>query len=42
MALALVVFYVLLVPIWMGLRAAAWLAELKARRRASHAPHPMS
>ena len=34
LAAALVVFYVLLVPIWMGLRAAAWLAELQARRRA--------
>ena len=32
LAAALVVFYVLLVPIWMGLRAAAWVAELKARR----------
>jgi hypothetical protein len=30
---ALVVFYVLLVPIWMGLRAAARLADLQARRR---------
>ena len=29
---ALGVFYVLLVPVWMGLRAAAWIAELKARR----------
>ena len=27
------VFYVLLTPIWIGLRAAAWLAELQARRR---------
>jgi hypothetical protein len=27
------VFYVLLTPIWMGLRAAAWLAEFRARRR---------
>ena len=27
------VFYVLLVPVWMGLRAAAWVAELQARRR---------
>jgi hypothetical protein len=35
LALALVVFYVLLVPIWMGLRAAAWIAELNARRRAN-------
>jgi hypothetical protein len=28
-----VVFYVVLTPIWMGLRAAAWLAEWRARRR---------
>jgi hypothetical protein len=28
---ALVVFYVLLTPLWIGLRAAAWVAELKAR-----------
>jgi hypothetical protein len=34
LAAALVVFYVLLVPVWMALRAAAWIAELKARRRA--------
>ena len=27
------VFYVLLTPIWMGLRAVAWLAEYRARRR---------
>ena len=27
------VFYVLLTPIWIGLRAAAWLAEYRARRR---------
>jgi hypothetical protein len=32
LAAALVVFYVLLVPIWMGLRGAAWVAELRARR----------
>lgn len=30
-----VVFYVLLTPIWMGLRALAWLAEFRARRRRS-------
>ena len=30
---ALLVFYVLLAPVWMGLRAAAWLGELQARRR---------
>jgi hypothetical protein len=33
LALALVVFYVLLTPLWMGLRAAAWAAEFRARRR---------
>ena len=30
---AVFVFYVLLTPIWIGLRAAAWLAEFRARRR---------
>jgi hypothetical protein len=28
-----VVFYVLLTPIWIGLRAAAWIAELRSRAR---------
>jgi hypothetical protein len=28
-----VVFYVLLTPIWIGLRTLAWLAEFRARRR---------
>jgi hypothetical protein len=32
------VFYVLLTPIWMGLRAVAWLAEFRARRRPSATP----
>jgi hypothetical protein len=27
------VFYVLLTPIWMGLRTLAWLAEFESRRR---------
>jgi len=27
------VFYVLLTPIWLGLRVVAWLAEFRARRR---------
>jgi hypothetical protein len=36
---ALVVFYVLLTPIWIGLRAAAWLAEFRARRRSPAASH---
>jgi hypothetical protein len=29
----IVVFYVLLTPIWLGLRAAAWLAELRSRNQ---------
>jgi hypothetical protein len=33
LAVADVIFYVLLTPIWMGLRALAWLAEFRARRR---------
>ena len=28
---AVVVFYVLLTPLWLGIRAAAWAAELRAR-----------
>ena len=26
------VFYILLTPIWIGLRAVAWLAEFRSRR----------
>jgi hypothetical protein len=33
--LSVVVFYVLLTPIWLGLRAAAWGAELRSRARRS-------
>lgn len=29
----ILVFYVLLTPVWIGLRAAAWIAEFRARRR---------
>ena len=32
LAAADVVFYVLLTPIWIGLRAIAWTAEFRARR----------
>jgi hypothetical protein len=32
-AVADFVFYVLLTPIWLVLRAVAWLAEFRARRR---------
>ena len=30
---AVVVFYVVLTPLWLGIRAAAWLAEFRARGR---------
>jgi hypothetical protein len=30
-----IVFYVILTPIWLGLRAAAWVAELRSRARRS-------
>ncbi|MBA2643792.1 MAG: hypothetical protein H0U82_12815 [Actinobacteria bacterium] len=30
---SVVVFYVLLTPIWLGLRAAAWVAEMRERTR---------
>ena len=33
MMVADVLFYVILTPFWMGLRAAAWLAELRSRAR---------
>ncbi len=37
----ILVFYVLLTPIWLGLRAAAWIAEFRARRRqAEPVPEP--
>ena len=32
LGVALVVFYVLLTPIWLGLRGLAWVAEFRARR----------
>ena len=38
LAFALVLFYVLLTPIWMGLRALAWLADFRARRRPGYRP----
>jgi hypothetical protein len=34
LGVAMIVFYVVLTPIWLGLRAAAWIAELRARARA--------
>jgi hypothetical protein len=32
LGLAIVVFYVLLTPVWLGLRALAWLADRTSRR----------
>jgi hypothetical protein len=31
LGVAMVAFYVVLTPIWLGLRAAAWVAELRSR-----------
>jgi hypothetical protein len=36
------VFYVLLTPVWLGLRGAAWVAELRARRRHSYSTRTSS
>ena len=33
LGVALVIFYVLLTPVWLGLRGLAWIAELRARRK---------
>jgi hypothetical protein len=33
LAVADIVFYVLLTPLWIGLRTLAWIAEFRARRR---------
>ncbi len=33
LAIAVALFYVILTPVWIGLRGAAWLAEFRARRR---------
>jgi len=30
-AVAVLLFYVLLTPIWLGLRALAWMAEIRSR-----------
>ncbi len=32
-AVAVLLLYVILTPIWIGLRVLAWIAEFKARRR---------
>ena len=33
LVLGILIFYVLLTPIWIGLHWAAWIAEFRARRR---------
>ena len=33
LAVGLTLFYVVLTPLWIGVRAIAWLAEFRARRR---------
>jgi hypothetical protein len=38
LAFAVLIFYVLLTPVWMGLRALAWLADYRARRRPDYRP----
>jgi hypothetical protein len=43
LAVADFLFYVVLTPIWVGLRAVAWLAEFRARRRGPRgAPRPQA
>jgi hypothetical protein len=37
LAAAMVLFYVVLTPVWLGLRAAAWVAELRSRARGRRA-----
>jgi hypothetical protein len=33
LGIALVLFYVVLTPLWLGLRGLAWIAELRSRQR---------
>jgi hypothetical protein len=33
LGVAMVLFYVVLTPLWLGLRGAAWVAELRSRAR---------
>jgi hypothetical protein len=40
LGVAMMLFYVVLTPIWLGLRGAAWVAELRSRRRASSSTRP--
>jgi len=39
--IGMLIFYVGLTPVWIGLRGAAWVAELRSRRRrARNGPPP--
>ena len=38
LGVALVVFYGLFTPFWLGLRTLAWLADFRARRRPGYRP----
>ena len=40
LALGIFLFYILLTPIWIGLRALAWAAEFRARRSRGEQPVP--
>lgn len=40
MLAGVVIFYILLTPIWIGLRALAWAAEFRARRRSPGGQSP--
>jgi hypothetical protein len=40
LGVAMVAFYVVLTPIWLGLRAAGWVAELRARARGARDERP--
>ena len=40
LAAGMFLFYVLLTPIWVGIRALAWLAEFKARTRSAAEQSP--
>ena len=40
LGVAMVAFYVVLTPSWLGLRAAAWVAELRARARGHRDERP--
>jgi hypothetical protein len=40
LAVGMFIFYVLLTPIWVGLRALAWVAEFRARSRGAAGQSP--